>query len=105
MFVPSGFLVKRPEIRWILSLGRTAFGLFVLLGYMMSIPRVQVGGVVAVFWSLGFLTAGLQLQALGAFLRLAIHVEENTRATAQCLEELRSRQEPRADPIGSIFRS
>ena len=82
-----------------------AFGLFSLLGVMMSVPRVGIGGVVAALWSLGFLASGLQFLAMGALFRLAIHVEENTRATAQCLEKLVSRLEPRAENIGSIFRS
>jgi hypothetical protein len=61
-------------------------------------PRPQVIGLLppldvglAFFWSLGILFSGLQLIAWGAFLRLMIHLEENTRVSAQVLDQIRSR--------------
>ncbi len=81
------------------------FGLLSLMGGMMSVPQFSIGGALSALWSVGFLAAGLQFMAMGSLFRLAIHVEENTRATAQCLEKLLSRLEPKAENIGSIFRS
>ncbi len=43
------------------------------------------------FWSLAMLLSGLHWIALGAFLRLMIHLEENTRVSAQVLDRIRSR--------------
>jgi hypothetical protein len=60
----------------------------------------------AIVWSFGLFTAGIQSVAMGSFFRLAIHVEENTRATAQALDRLRVSMEgkPELDPR-SIFLS
>ena len=82
-----------------------AFGLLSLLGREMSVPRVGIIGAMSALWSLGFLASGGQFLAMGALFRLSIHVEENTRATAQCLEKLLSRLEPQAENVRSIFRS
>ena len=65
---------------------------------------LMVGGI-SLFWSFGILFAGLQLIALGAFLRLMIHVEENTRASAQMLDRLRSRLEASPEGGEPMFRS
>ena len=64
------------------------------------------GFLVAVIWSFGFFVAGVQCFALGSFFKLAIHIEENTRATAQALERLRTSIDPKpeVDPR-SIFLS
>jgi hypothetical protein len=61
------------------------------------------GGVLALLWSLGFLVSGLQFLAMAGLCRLAIHVEENTRASAQCLEKIRLRLEPRGEDVGPLF--
>jgi hypothetical protein len=53
----------------------------------------------SLLWSLGILFSGLQLIALGAFFQLMIHLEENTRASAQLLDGFRSRLE--ASPEGT----
>jgi hypothetical protein len=55
-------------------------------------------------WSVGLLFGGLQQIALGAFFRLMIHMEENTRASAQVLDRLRSRLEASPEPGEAIFR-
>jgi hypothetical protein len=44
-------------------------------------------------WSFAILFGGLQWIALGAFFRLMIDMEENTRASAQMLDKLQSRLE------------
>jgi hypothetical protein len=59
----------------------------------------------SLLWSFGILFSGLQLIALGAFLGLMIHLEENTRASAQMLDELRSRLEASPSDTGPTFRS
>jgi hypothetical protein len=56
--------------------------------------NVGLGGIIALLWSIGFLLAGLQHIALGALCRLLIHLEENTRASAQALDKIRMRLEP-----------
>jgi hypothetical protein len=61
----------------------------------------RIGGGWWILWSLALFMSGLQSVAIGALIRLAIHLEENTRVSAQCLERLRLRTEP-ADPM---FRS
>jgi hypothetical protein len=66
-----------------------------------NIPSPLVGGF-SLLWSLGILLSGLQLVALGAFLKLMIHLEENTRASAQMLDSLRSRLE--SSPAGNEVR-
>ena len=71
-------------------------------------PRVNVlplapwlSATVALFWSFGLLFAGLQTVAMGTLCRLMIHMEENTRATAQVLDQIRSRLEG----VEPLFRS
>ncbi len=60
----------------------------------------------ALIWSFGLFVAGIQSLAMGSFLRLAIHVEENTRATAQALDRLRTSLEPKPEvDARSIFLS
>jgi hypothetical protein len=67
-------------------------------------PRLQVAAGFSVLWSCGILFSGLQLLALGAFLRLMIHLEENTRASAQVLDRIRSRLETNPEGVEPIFR-
>jgi hypothetical protein len=61
---------------------------------------------VALVWALGLFVAGIQFLGTASLFRLAIHVEENTRATAQALDRLtiRMEQKPEVDPR-SIFLS
>ena len=65
----------------------------------------RFGSAMWILWSLALLMSGLQSVAIGALIRLAIHVEENTRVSAQCLEQLRSRTEPAEQNAGPAFRS
>jgi len=60
-------------------------------------------GSLSIVWSLGCLVSGLQFLGMGTLFRLAIHVEENTRAAAQCLEKIRTRLEPRDENVGPSF--
>jgi hypothetical protein len=50
-----------------------------------------LGATLVLLWSGGCLIGGLQFLAAGAFFRLMIQLEENTRATAQLLDEVRAR--------------
>ena len=60
----------------------------------------------ATIWSLGLFAAGLQAVAFGSLLKLAVHVEENTRAIAQALDQLRPAVDLKADvDPNSIFLS
>jgi hypothetical protein len=64
-----------------------------------------VGGALSLFWSIGSIASGLQFLMVGSLVRVAIDVEENTRASAQCLERLRARLEPREEGAGPWFTS
>lgn len=80
-----------------------------VLGWAGSIFLVARGGPVEpplklpiwiyAVYGVCFLFGGLQQIAVAGFLRLVIHLEENTRATAQAMEAIRSRMEP--GPEGS----
>lgn len=65
----------------------------------------NLAGVMSLLWSFALLTAGLQSLGMGALFRLFINLEENTRISAQCLEQLRSREDPRERNAGAFFRS
>jgi hypothetical protein len=56
-----------------------------------------LGGIFSLFWSFGFLLSGLQFVALGTLFWLLIHLEENTRASAQSLDKIRMRLESRGE--------
>ena len=71
-------------------------------GGPVTVPPQVVAGV-SLLWSFAILASGLQFIAVGGFLRLMIHVEENTRASAQALDRIRSRLEPNPDGIEAIF--
>jgi hypothetical protein len=62
-------------------------------------------GVLPAVWSVGFFVMGLQFLAMGALFRLAIHVEENTRVAAKCLEKLATRLPAREGTVDPLFRS
>jgi hypothetical protein len=64
-----------------------------------------LGGLLSLLWSFGFLLSGLQLVALGALFRLLIHLEENTRTSAQSLDKIRMRLESRGEGVEPLFRS
>ena len=67
--------------------------------------NVGLGGVLVLIWSIGLLLAGLQHIALGAFCRLLIHLEENTRASAQMLDKIRTRLESSGAGVEPLFRT
>jgi len=71
-------------------------------------PVQHVLGLSAIFsmiWSFGLLLSGLQFVAYGVLFKLAIHLEENTRVSAQALDKIRSRLEPRENVIEPFFRA
>jgi hypothetical protein len=89
------------------SAGTLAAGLYILFAPLATSPT-QAGGqpspiigidmtdlllgpgvLVLLTWAFGLFT-GLSLVLAGGLTRLMIHVEENTRASAQALNELRS---------------
>jgi cobalamin synthase len=67
--------------------------------------NVGLGGILALIWSIGLLVAGLQHSALGALCRLLIHLEENTRASAQSLDKIRTRLESSGEGVEPLFRT
>jgi hypothetical protein len=66
---------------------------------------VGFGGTFSLLWSFVILLSGLQSIALGTLFRLAINLEENTRASAQALDKIRLRLESREEGVGQFFRS
>ena len=66
-------------------------------------PQMQILASFSLLWSFGILFSGLQLVALGGFLRLMIHVEENTRASAQALDRIRARLEANPEGVAPLF--
>ncbi len=80
----------------LMALGMVLFGFGVTLIYQADgLPWNGVGLIPFAIWASGLFLGGVQALALGSFYRLAIHVEENTRAKAQTLELLRADREPR----------
>ncbi len=68
-------------------------------------PALKVTAGLWGLWGVAFLFSGLQTIAMGAFLRLMIHLEENTRASEQMLDQMRSRLGMNPERAESIFRS
>jgi len=62
-----------------------------------------LGATLFLLWSGGCLIGGLQFLAAGAFFRLMIQVEENTRATAQLLDHVGARVRSADAGTESIF--
>jgi hypothetical protein len=56
------------------------------------------------FWSFAFLLSGLQTVAFGTLFRLAIQLEENTRASAQFPDRVRMRLESGGEAVEPFFR-
>jgi hypothetical protein len=99
-----------------------AFGLYALAAGTTAAPP-QVAGplagpqvhvlplapwlstTVVLVWSFGLLVGGLQMIAMGSLCRLMIHLEENTRATAQVLDKIRSRLESSPEAVEPLFHS
>jgi hypothetical protein len=68
-------------------------------------PSLRVATGIYALWAFCIAISGLQLIALGALYRLMIHMEENTRASAQALETIRDRLEGNPADLAPIFRS
>jgi hypothetical protein len=68
-------------------------------------PFLGLGATFSLIWSLGLLLSGLQFLAIGVLVKLAIHLEENTRISAQAMDKIRSRLEPRENVIEQFFRT
>jgi hypothetical protein len=66
---------------------------------------VDMRVILSLLYSFCFLLAGLEHIAMGALCRLFIHLEENTRATAQALDKIRTRLESSAEGAAPFFRS
>jgi hypothetical protein len=71
-----------------------------------TVPFVPwLGGTFSLVWSSVFLISGLQLIASGVLFKLMIHLEENTRASAQILDKIRSRLESSREGVEPLFRA
>ncbi len=100
-----------------------AIGLYILGGGTIGTPPPQglgpfagqqaslwplsswLGATLPLIWSLAFLISGLQMIAIAVLFQLMIHLEENTRATAQILDRIRSRMEPVQEGFEPLFRT
>jgi hypothetical protein len=69
------------------------------------VPLFHWGGAFSLLVSWVFLLSGLQLVALGTLFRLLIHLEENTRATAQSLDRIQSQLASSREGAEPSFRS
>jgi hypothetical protein len=63
------------------------------------------GAMLSLLWSFASLFSGLQTLAVGALFRLAIQLEENTRASAQSLDTIRRRLESGGEAVEPLFRA
>jgi hypothetical protein len=63
------------------------------------------GGKLSLLWSFAALLSGLQSVAMGTLFRLAIQLEENTRASAQFLDTIRRRLESGGGAVEPLFRA
>jgi len=68
-------------------------------------PGADMRVLLSLLYSVCFLLAGLEHIAMGALCRLFIHLEENTRATAQALDKIRTRLDSGAEGAVPFFRS
>ncbi len=68
-------------------------------------PSLSFGMGIYALWSFGLAISGLQLIAMGALCRLMIHLEENTRVSAQALERIRDRLADNPADTAPNFRS
>jgi hypothetical protein len=73
----------------------------------VSVGPFSINSWTALFllWSFAFLFSGLQTVALGTLSRLAIQLEENSRASAQFLDKIRMRLESGGEAVEPLFRS
>lgn len=65
----------------------------------------NLGPMFTLYAAFVFLVSGFQSVAFGALIRLAIQLEENTRASAQFLDKIRRRLESGGEAVEPIFRS
>ena len=66
---------------------------------------VDLRVLLSLVWSAALMLAGLQHIAMGALCRLFIHLEENTRASAQLLDKVRMRLESHGEGVEPLFRT
>jgi hypothetical protein len=66
---------------------------------------LRVGGAILLIWSVALVLGGLQYLAFGVLCKLAIHLEANTRVSAQALDRIRSRLEQSENVNDPFFRS
>ena len=104
---------------------RFMVGLFMGLGtfaFVMAVGLIGFGGlslgarlvdknpfgpwsIFMLIYGAGAFLLALQFLVVSSLLRLAIHVEENTRISAQCLEKIRDSFVPTEIPDTPLFRS
>lgn len=83
-----------------------------LLGSAILMVVAERGGPIAApglfvwayaIYGVGFLFGALQMFVVAGVLQLMIHLEENTRATAQAVDTIRSRLEPKPEGVEPFF--
>lgn len=100
-----GLFVGLGSFAFVIAVGLIGFGgLSLGAGLVDKNPLGPWAIVVLVYGAGGFLL-GLQFLVVSSLLRLAIHVEENTRISAQCLEKIRDSLAPREVSNAPLFRS
>jgi hypothetical protein len=63
-----------------------------------------LGGTLSLLWAFAFLISGVQFILSASLLQLFIHLEENTRASAQSLDRIRMRLESSGEGVEPFFR-
>jgi hypothetical protein len=106
----------------VIGVGLLVYGLYLLVVRMAGLPAQGTTPLAAVpgntvtlgpwldvsfalLWSFVLMLAGLQNIGMAAFCQLMIHLEENTRASAQFLDRIRSRVESSPEGVEPWFRS
>ncbi len=83
-----------------------------LLGCAILMGLAKWGGSIAappffawmcVLYGVGIEFGALQMFVVAGLLQLMIHLEENTRATAQAVDTIRSRMEPKPEGVEPFF--
>ncbi len=88
----------------LLGIGLLGWGLALALGATVgpiATPPFFAG--MCVLYGVGIEFGALQMFVVAGLLQLMIHLEENTRATAQAVETIRARMEPKPEGVQPFF--
>ncbi len=88
----------------LLGIGLLGWGLALALGATVGpIAAPPFFGWMCVMYGVGIQFGALQMFVVAGLLQLMIHLEENTRTTAQAVETIRARMEPKPEGVEPFF--